>query len=93
MRHADSRESLARGLVCLRDRAEERQVSQEELLALAEWKAEDPDVPSGDWYKRGQIPEWVPVAGAGRPREALRSIIVDWTSDQIGRALRRSVAD
>ncbi|MBL8294839.1 MAG: hypothetical protein JNN08_23540 [Bryobacterales bacterium] len=31
--------------VHLRDRAKERQISQEDLFALAEWKAEDPDVP------------------------------------------------
>ena len=35
----------------LRDRAKERQISQEDLFALAEWKVEDPDVPDGDWYK------------------------------------------
>jgi hypothetical protein len=34
-----------------RDRAKERQISQEDLFDLAEWKAEDPDVPDGDWYK------------------------------------------
>ena len=27
------------------------QISQGDLFALAEWKAEDPDVPDGDWYK------------------------------------------
>jgi hypothetical protein len=26
-------------------------ISQGDLFALAEWKAEDPDVPDGDWYK------------------------------------------
>jgi hypothetical protein len=35
----------------LRDRARERRISQEDLFALAEWKAEDPDVPEDDWYK------------------------------------------
>lgn len=35
----------------LRDRAKERQISQEDLFALAKWKAEDPDVPDGDWFK------------------------------------------
>jgi hypothetical protein len=34
-----------------RDRAKERQISREDLFALAEWKAEDPDVPDGEWYK------------------------------------------
>ena len=35
----------------LRDRAKERKVSWEDLLALADWKAQDPDVPEGEWYK------------------------------------------
>jgi len=35
----------------LRDRAKERRISQDDLFALAEWKAEDSDVPDGDWYK------------------------------------------
>jgi hypothetical protein len=35
----------------LRDRAKERQISMEDLFELAEWKAQDPDVPEGDWYK------------------------------------------
>ena len=35
----------------LRNRAKERQISQDDLFALAEWKAEDPEVPDGDWYK------------------------------------------
>jgi hypothetical protein len=35
----------------LRDRAKERKISQEDLLALAEWKSQDPDVPDGEWYK------------------------------------------
>src|SRR5258708_36112130 len=35
----------------LRDRARERQISRDDLFALAEWKAEDPEVPDGDWYK------------------------------------------
>jgi hypothetical protein len=26
-------------------------VSQDDLFELAEWKAQDPDVPDGDWYK------------------------------------------
>jgi hypothetical protein len=33
----------------LRDRAKERQISQSDLFEL--WKAQDPDVPDGDWYK------------------------------------------
>ena len=35
----------------LRDRAKERKISQEDLFELAEWKAQDPEVPDGDWYK------------------------------------------
>jgi hypothetical protein len=35
----------------LRDRAKERKVSMEDLFDLANWKAQDPDVPDGDWYK------------------------------------------
>jgi hypothetical protein len=32
----------------LRDRARERQISEEDLFDLAEWKAQDPDVPDGE---------------------------------------------
>ena len=35
----------------LRDRASERQISQKDLFELSEWKALDPDVPDGEWYK------------------------------------------
>jgi hypothetical protein len=35
----------------LRDRARERRVSQDDLFEPAEWKAQDPEVPDGDWYK------------------------------------------
>ena len=35
----------------LRDRARERKISQDDLFELAEWKALDPDVPEGDWFK------------------------------------------
>jgi hypothetical protein len=35
----------------LRERARERQISQDDLFELVEWKAQDPDVPEGDWYK------------------------------------------
>ena len=34
--------------VHLRDRAKEREISQRHLFDMAEWKAEDPDVPDGD---------------------------------------------
>ena len=35
----------------LRDRAKERKVSASDLLELAQWKALDPEVPEGAWYK------------------------------------------
>lgn len=35
----------------LRDRAKERKISAQDLFELAEWKAQNPDVPDGDWYK------------------------------------------
>jgi hypothetical protein len=35
----------------LRDRAKERKISEVDLFELAEWKAQNPDVPDGDWYK------------------------------------------
>jgi hypothetical protein len=35
----------------LRDRAKERKVTNDDLFELVEWKAQDPDVPDGDWYK------------------------------------------
>jgi len=35
----------------LRHRAKERQISEGDLFELAEWKARDPDVPDGEWYK------------------------------------------
>ena len=56
----------------LRERARDRQISQEDLLALAEWKAEDPDVPDGNWYRdfgtfklcgTGRFPSTFPLAG------------------------------
>ena len=39
------------GNVLRANRAKERQISKEDLFELAEWKAGDPDVPDGDWYK------------------------------------------
>ena len=56
----------------LRDRAKERKISADDLFTLAEWKAEDPDVPDGDWYKdfgsfklcgRGRYPSTFLIAG------------------------------
>lgn len=35
----------------LRDRARQREISEGDLFQLAEWKAQSPDVPEGDWYK------------------------------------------
>lgn len=35
----------------LRDRAKERLISEGDLFKLAEWKAPDPEVPDGPWYK------------------------------------------
>jgi hypothetical protein len=35
----------------LRARAKERKITGDGLFELAEWKAQDPDVPDGDWYK------------------------------------------
>jgi hypothetical protein len=37
--------------VHLRDRARQRLISEEDLFALADWKAQNPDVPEGEWYK------------------------------------------
>ena len=55
-----------------RDRARERRVSQDDLFEPAEWKAQDPDVPEGDWYEdfgtfklrgTGRLPSTFPMAG------------------------------
>ena len=35
----------------LRDRAKQRKISMEDLFELAEWKAQNPQVPDGPWYK------------------------------------------
>jgi hypothetical protein len=35
----------------LRQRAKGRKITEADLFALAEWKAQDLDVPEGDWYK------------------------------------------
>jgi hypothetical protein len=35
----------------LGDRARERKISEQDLFALAEWKAQDPELPDGDWYQ------------------------------------------
>ena len=35
----------------LRDRAKDRQISEQDLFRLAQWQAEDPEVPDGEWYK------------------------------------------
>lgn len=63
--------------VHLRDRAKERQISEKDLLDLADWKDQDPDVPDGAWYKdfgtfklcgTGRYPKYVSArrtSGAG----------------------------
>jgi hypothetical protein len=33
------------------DHAKERLISEADLFELAEWKARDPDVPDGEWYR------------------------------------------
>ena len=35
----------------LRDRAKHRKISMDDPFKLAEWKAQEPDVPEGPWYK------------------------------------------
>ena len=35
----------------LRERAKERHISEVDLFELAEWKAQDPDVPDGNGFK------------------------------------------
>ena len=35
----------------LRDRVRERKISEDDLFKLAEWKAQEPEAPDGDWYK------------------------------------------
>lgn len=64
----------------LRERARQRLISQEDLFALAEWKAQDPDAPEGDWYKdfgtfklcgRGKYPATFLMAGQAARGKAL----------------------
>ena len=63
----------------LRDRAKERQISQDDLFALSEWKAQDPDVPAGDWYKDfgtfklcdREVSQYIPARGTGRIRNSV----------------------
>ena len=35
----------------LRERAAQRKISMDDLFELAEWKAQNPDVPNGLWFK------------------------------------------
>jgi len=35
----------------LLERARERKISGEDLLALQAWRASEPDAPEGEWYK------------------------------------------
>jgi hypothetical protein len=64
----------------LRDRAKERQISEEDLFELAEWKAQDPEAPDGDWYKDfgtfklvsyGHISKHVPNGRTSGARQAI----------------------
>jgi hypothetical protein len=64
----------------LRDRAREREISMEDLFELAEWKAQDPEVPHEDWYKdfgtfklcgRGKYPSTFLTAGQAARGERL----------------------
>jgi len=64
----------------LRERARERQITQDDLFELAEWKAQDPDVPEGDWYKdfgtfkmcgTGKFPSTFLLAGQAARRTRL----------------------
>ena len=60
----------------LRDRAKEREVSEDDLFELAQWKARDPEVPDGEWYKDfgtfklcgTEVSEYVPGCRTGRAR-------------------------
>ena len=51
----------------LRERAKERKISMEDLFELAEWKAQDRDVPDGNWYKDFGTFNF---CGTGRPPSA-----------------------
>jgi hypothetical protein len=64
----------------LRERAKERRISQKDLFDLAAWKAEDPDVLDGDWYKdfgtfklcgTGRLPSTFLTAGQAAHGERL----------------------
>lgn len=64
----------------LRERAIQRKVSMDDLLQLAEWKAQEPDVPDGDWYKdfgtfklcgTGRFPSTFLLAGQPARRKRL----------------------
>ena len=63
-----------------RERAKERQTSEDDLFELAEWKSQDPDVPDGDWYKdfgtfklcgTGKFPSTFLLAGQSRAGQAV----------------------
>jgi hypothetical protein len=81
----------------LRDRAKERQISQKDLFALAEWKAEDPDVPDDDWYKdfgtfklcgTGKFPSTFLNGRTGSPRKVSIKALVALAS-RLTHALRK----
>jgi hypothetical protein len=79
-------EALRRHLLL---RLKERQVTEQDLLKLMEWRQSEPDAPDGLWYKdfrflqdlrRGPVPKDLPAertAGQGRAalkRQRLRQV-------------------
>ena len=52
----------------LSEQAAARQISEEDLLAMAEWLASSPTVPEGDWFKRF---EGMILCGQGVPKTFL----------------------
>ena len=62
-------------------RLKERQVTEQDLLKLMEWRQSEPDAPDGLWYKdldplglrRGSVPKDLPAERpAGQGRAALK---------------------
>lgn len=62
----------------LRARAKEREISIDDLVAVANWKAQDPDVPDGEWYRdfgtfklcgKGRVSEHISSAKPNGPRQ------------------------
>lgn len=57
-------------------------ISEEDLFALAEWKAQDPDVPDGEWYKdfgtfklcgKGKLPSTFSLQPSGQRQEDVKA--------------------